>query len=89
MRESDGDVMAMSSVYVDMRDGALAEAGDLLQARDEGKFDFADVKGDLFDLCQGRVRGRQNGREITLFKSCGTALEDLAAAVMVYLRQTV
>lgn len=86
MRETDGDVIAMSSVYVDTRDGALAEAGDLLQARDEGKFDFANIKGDLFDLCQGRVRGRQNGREITLFKSCGTAIEDLAAAVMVHLR---
>ena len=86
MRETDGDVVAMSSVYVDTREGALAEAGDLLQARDEGKFNFAGVKGDLFDLTHTRARGRQNGREITLFKSCGTALEDLAAAVMVHLR---
>ena len=52
------------------------------------KFDFNQVKGDLAALCQSKVRGRQNGREITLFKSCGTALEDLAAAVMVYLHQT-
>jgi len=88
MRETDGDAVARSSVYVDTRDGALAEAGDLLQARDEGRFDFAAVKGDLADLCMGRTRGRQNGREITLFKSCGTALEDLAGAVMVYLRST-
>jgi ornithine cyclodeaminase/alanine dehydrogenase-like protein (mu-crystallin family) len=86
MRETDADVVARSSVYVDTRDGALAEAGDLIQARDEGKFDFKDVKGDLFDLCQGRVRGRQSGAEITLFKSCGTALEDLVTAVMVHLR---
>jgi alanine dehydrogenase len=86
MRETDAEVVARASVYVDTRDGALAEAGDLLQARDEGKFDFADLKGDLFDLCQGRARGRQSGREITLFKSCGTALEDLATAVMVHLR---
>ncbi len=86
MRETDSAVVAMASVYVDTRDGALAEAGDLIQAQAEGKFDFADVKGDLFDLTQGRKRGRQNGREITLFKSCGTALEDLAAAVMVHLR---
>ncbi len=87
MRETDGDVVQMSSVFVDTHDGALAEAGDLLQARDEGKFDFSQVKGDLAALCQGKVRGRQNGQEITLFKSCGTALEDLAAAVMVYLRK--
>lgn len=86
MRETDGNVVAMSQVYVDTREGALAEAGDLLQARDEGRFDFANVRGDLADLCQGKNRGRQNGRDITLFKSCGTALEDLAAAVMVYLR---
>jgi ornithine cyclodeaminase/alanine dehydrogenase-like protein (mu-crystallin family) len=86
MRETDADVVARASVYVDTRDGALAEAGDLIQARDEGKFDFKDVKGDLFDLCQQRVRGRQTGAEITLFKSCGTALEDLVTAVMVHLR---
>ncbi len=84
MRETDGDVVARSSVYVDTRDGALAEAGDLLQARDEGKFDFASIKGDLFDLCRGKVQGRKSAVEITLFKSAGTAIEDLATAIMVY-----
>ena len=44
MRETDAEVVARASVYVDTHDGALAEAGDLLQARDEGKFDFAHVK---------------------------------------------
>jgi ornithine cyclodeaminase/alanine dehydrogenase-like protein (mu-crystallin family) len=88
MRETDGDVVAMAQVYVDTREGALAEAGDLIQAEAEGKFKFANVQGDLFDLAQGRNRGRQNGRDVTLFKSCGTALEDLAAAVMVHLRTT-
>jgi ornithine cyclodeaminase/alanine dehydrogenase-like protein (mu-crystallin family) len=88
MRETDAAAVGMSQVFVDTRDGALAEAGDLLQAQAEGAFDFADVRGDLFDLTQGKHRGRQNGREITLFKSCGTALEDLATAVMVHLRQT-
>ena len=86
MRETDGEVVARARVFVDTREGALAEAGDLLQARDEGKFDFAKVQGDLFDLCRGTVKGRQNAEEITLFKSCGTAIEDLAAAIMVYLR---
>ncbi len=73
-----------SRVYVDTRDGALAEAGDLLQARDEGKFDFAQIQGDLTDLCRGTVQGRKTPAEITLFKSCGTAIEDLATAIMVY-----
>ena len=84
MRETDGDTVAKSSVYVDTRDGALAEAGDLLQARDEGKFDFANIKGDLFELCRAKVQGRRTADEITLFKSAGTAIEDLATAIMVY-----
>ena len=84
MRETDAEVVARSSVYVDTRDGALAEAGDLLQARDEGTFDFASIKGDLFDLCRGKVKGRASEDEITLFKSAGTAIEDLATAVMLY-----
>jgi len=84
MRETDAQVVARASVYVDTREGALAEAGDLLQARDEGKFDFADLKGDLFDLCRGTVKGRASADEITLFKSAGTAIEDLATAIMLY-----
>jgi ornithine cyclodeaminase/alanine dehydrogenase-like protein (mu-crystallin family) len=85
MRETDAAAVGMAQVFVDTRDGALAEAGDLIQAQAEGAFDFADVRGDLFDLCQGKHRGRQNGQDVTLFKSCGTALEDLAAAVMIHL----
>jgi ornithine cyclodeaminase/alanine dehydrogenase-like protein (mu-crystallin family) len=86
MRETDAAAVGKASVFVDTRDGARAEAGDLIQAQAEGKFDFSDVKADLFELTQGKHRGRQNGREVTLFKSCGTALEDLATAVMVHLR---
>jgi ornithine cyclodeaminase/alanine dehydrogenase-like protein (mu-crystallin family) len=86
MRETDAAAVGMAQVFVDTREGALAEAGDLIQAQAEGTFDFANVRADLFDLAQGKHRGRQNGREVTLFKSCGTALEDLAAAVMVHLR---
>jgi len=84
MRETDGETVARARVYVDTREGALSEAGDLLRARDEGKFDFANIQGDLFDLCRGKVAGRRTAGEITLFKSCGTAIEDLAAAIMVY-----
>ncbi len=84
MRETDGESVQRSRVFVDTRDGALAEAGDLLQARDEGKFDFAAVQGDLFELTRGTVKGRGSAAEITLFKSVGTALEDLATAIMVY-----
>jgi ornithine cyclodeaminase/alanine dehydrogenase-like protein (mu-crystallin family) len=86
MRETDADTVARSRVFVDTREGAEAEAGDLLQARNEGRFDFKDVQGDLAQLCKGSVKGRKSPDEVTLFKSCGTAIEDLAAAAMVYLR---
>ncbi|MGE3833105.1 MAG: ornithine cyclodeaminase family protein, partial [Parvibaculaceae bacterium] len=86
MRETDGEVVARARVYVDTREGALTEAGDLLQAQDEGKFRMEDIAGDLFDLCRGTVPGRKDEREITLFKSAGTAIEDLVTAAMVHSR---
>ena len=84
MRETDAETVARAAVYVDTREGALAEAGDLIQARDEGRFDFAQIRGDLFELCRGTVKGRKTAEEITLFKSAGTAIEDLATAIMLY-----
>lgn len=87
MRETDGEVIARARVYVDTREGAETEAGDLLQAEKEGKFRMEAIQGDLFDLCRGKTGGRRNREEITLFKSCGTALEDLAAAALVYSRR--
>jgi alanine dehydrogenase len=86
MRETDGDTVARARVYVDTREGAETEAGDLIQAVKEGKFRMENIQGDLFDLCRGKAAGRRNREEITLFKSCGTALEDLAAAALVYSR---
>ncbi|MGE0008916.1 MAG: ornithine cyclodeaminase family protein [Parvibaculaceae bacterium] len=86
MRETDGEAVARARVYVDTREGAEAEAGDLLQAVQEGKFRLENVQGDLFGLCRGKTAGRRNSDEITLFKSCGTAIEDLAAATLVYSR---
>jgi alanine dehydrogenase len=87
MRETDSEVVSMARVYVDTRDGALTEAGDLIQAQNEGQFSFDQVQGDLTQLCRDKVHGRQTDAEITLFKSCGTGLEDLAAAELAYLRQ--
>ena len=86
MREVDGETVARARVFVDTREGAIAEAGDLIQAEAEGCFSMDKIEGDLFDLCRGRVKGRETAKEITLFKSCGTAIEDLAAAELVYLR---
>ena len=62
------------------------EAGDLLGPLARGVIREADIEGDLFQLCRGKVAGRGGPDEITLFKSAGTAVEDLAAAVLVWRR---
>ena len=82
MREADGPCLARSRVFVDTEE-ALTKAGDLLQAMAESHFRSSDVQGTLAQLCLGQVTGRQRREEITLFKSVGSALEDLAAAELV------
>jgi ornithine cyclodeaminase len=85
MCEADGRAFARAQVFVDTREGALDEAGDLLQAIAARHIAAADIRGDLAALCAGRHPGRGGDREaITLFKSVGTGLEDLAAAELVY-----
>ena len=80
MRESDSDAVRRAAVYVDTRGGALAEAGDILQAIDDGAITADDIRGDLAELVTGKAERRANDAAVTLFKSVGTALEDLAAA---------
>ncbi len=84
MRESDDAAVRRARLYVDTRDGALKEAGDIVQPMQAGLIGRADNVGDHFDLCRGDAPGRRSPEEITLFKSVGTALEDLAAAVHAY-----
>ena len=83
MREADADVMRRSRVFVDTRDGTLAEAGDLLKAIDDGAMRVTDIVAELAELARGDVPGRRADDEITVFKSVGTALEDLCAAQLV------
>ena len=83
MRESDGDAISRSSVFIDTEGGARAEAGDLIQAAAESHFAWDDVRADLTALIEGRHPGRTTAEEITLFKSVGAAIEDLAAARLV------
>jgi ornithine cyclodeaminase len=80
MRESDDAAVRRARIFVDTRAGALNEAGDILQPLRAGLIGESDIVGDLFDLCRGKIGGRGSPDEITLFKSVGTALEDLAAA---------
>jgi len=87
MRESDDEAMRRARVYVDTRDGATKEAGDIVQALQSGALSEDAIIGDLFDLTRGTAQGRRSTDEITLFKSVGAALEDLAAGIAVYRAQ--
>jgi ornithine cyclodeaminase len=85
MREADDRAVTRARLFCDTRAGALAEAGDLADPIARGVIAASDVIADLHELCRG-APGRSNPDEITLFKSVGTALEDLAAARLVWSR---
>ncbi len=84
MREADNDAVRRARVYVDTRAGALKEAGDVVVPLRRGVIAKKDIRGDLFDLCRGKAKGRTSDKQITLFKSVGSAVEDLAAAMLVW-----
>jgi alanine dehydrogenase len=86
MREADDEAVRRTRIYVDTRTGAVKEAGDIVDPIRRGVIKEADIYGDLFDLCRGIEPGRKTAVEITLFKSVGTAIEDLAAAMLVWRR---
>jgi alanine dehydrogenase len=83
MREADDAAIRRSAVFVDTRSGALAEAGDIVQPLQGGLLRKTQIRADLFDLCRGVQPGRTDPEQITLFKSVGSALEDLAAARLI------
>ncbi|MFD2236614.1 ornithine cyclodeaminase family protein [Aureimonas populi] len=80
MRESDDAAVTGARVFVDTYEGALAEAGDLLQPIAAGVWQAGKVVADLHELASGKKSGRLGQAEITLFKSVGAAIEDLTAA---------
>jgi ornithine cyclodeaminase/alanine dehydrogenase-like protein (mu-crystallin family) len=86
MRESDDEAVRRARIFVDTRGGALKEAGDIVQPLADGVIAKDDVEGDLSDLARGLVDARRSPDDITLFKSVGTAIEDLAAAMLVWRR---
>ncbi len=83
MREADDDLIARAEIFVDTYAGALTEAGDLVQPLASGVLARERVRAELAELVAGTRPGRQSRDEITLFKSVGTALEDLCAARLV------
>ena len=86
MRESDDDAIVRARVYVDTRAGATKEAGDIVQPLKSGVLKKDGIRGDLFELCRETAKGRSGNLQVTLFKSVGTAIEDLAAAMLVWSR---
>jgi len=79
-READDDVVRGARIFVDTFEGALSEAGDLLQPLTRGVISRASIEADLAGLVQGEHPGRRDSRETVVFKSVGTGVEDLATA---------
>lgn len=84
MRECDDAAVMSASLFVDTYDGALSEGGDLVQPMRAGLIGRADIRADLATLTRGGHAGRSGDDEITLFKSVGAALEDLAGAILAF-----
>jgi ornithine cyclodeaminase len=84
MREADDALICHAHIFVDTYEGALAEAGDLIQPIQQGLITRGAVRADLADLASNRHAGRINDDEITIFKSVGTAIEDLCAAKLAW-----
>jgi len=84
-RELDAATVAAAALYVDRRESTINESGDYLGALNEGAIAGPEhIRGELGELLLGRVEGRRSDSEITLFKSLGLAVEDLAAAQFLY-----
>ena len=83
MAEADSKAVAMSKVVVDTYEGALSESGELINALKEGRIKKEHILSDLRELVLEEKKIRKDSNDITLFKSVGTALEDLAAAELV------
>jgi alanine dehydrogenase len=85
-REMAPELTARGRLFVDSRAGALAESGDVVMGMAEGRFGPGHLAGELGELVLGRVPGRRSDDEITIFKSLGMAVEDLAAADLAFRR---
>ena len=85
-RELDTDTVARSRLFVDSRESALAEAGDFLIPKEEGAIGDEDLPGELGNVLLGTIPGREGPDDVTVFKSLGIAMEDVASAHHVYQR---
>jgi ornithine cyclodeaminase len=84
-RELDSDTVAASALFVDRRESTVNESGDYLSAVREGAISGPDhIRAELGEILTGKAEGRRSRDEITLFKSLGIAIEDLASAQFLY-----
>jgi ornithine cyclodeaminase/alanine dehydrogenase-like protein (mu-crystallin family) len=83
-RELDTEAVAKSRLFVDRRESAVNEAGDYLIPKKEGMIGDHHIQGEIGEILTGQIAGRQTEQEITLFKSLGLAVEDIASAHLVY-----
>jgi ornithine cyclodeaminase len=88
-RELDGETVASASLFVDRRESTVNESGDYLFALREGAISGPEhIRAEIGELLTGRIEGRKSETEITLFKSLGLAVEDLASAAFLYEKAT-
>lgn len=85
-REMDPALVARARVVLDSRASAFQESGDIVLGLGEGRFATGHVAAELGEVISGGVPGRTSESEITVFKSLGLAVEDLAAASLAYRR---
>lgn len=84
IREVDGETMLAARVVVDSRDANLIECGDCLIPIADGLFDASHVSDEIGEVIAGRKAGRSTADQVTVFQSCGLAVEDVAAAAVAY-----
>jgi alanine dehydrogenase len=84
LREIDGATLARAKVVVDSREAIMAECGDILLAIKEKSFTELDIHGEVGEVLAGSKPGRTTAGEITLYKSVGIAIQDVATAHLVY-----
>ena len=85
-REMDPSLVARARLFVDSRESALTESGDIVLSIAEGHFGAEHIIAEIGEIINGRVQGRTSLSEVTIFKSLGMAVEDITAAAMVYER---
>lgn len=86
MREMGGDTVKRSTVIVDSLDAINGECGDILLAIEEGSITPDHVRGEIGEVLAGTKPGRTSDDEVTMYKSVGIAVQDVAAASLVYRR---